>query len=95
MKSIWAPLDYCTGHDVLVSFPQFDQMSYRLFNDACGPLVDAILVIVITTQDSFNTLFDYIMCFLSIEANLKRKHTIKLLSAQAIFRMPSSGLRKP
>lgn len=42
--------------DVLVSFPQFDQMSYRLFNDACGPLVDAILVIVITTQDSFNTL---------------------------------------
>lgn len=70
MKSIWAPLDYCTGHDVLVSFPQFDQMSYRLFNDACGPLVDAILVIIITTQDSFNTLFDYIMCFLSIEANL-------------------------
>lgn len=79
MKSIRAPLDHCTGHNVLVSFPQFDQMCYRLFHYACSPLVDVILIIIVTTQNSINTLFDYIMGFISIEANLRRKHTIKLL----------------
>lgn len=70
MKSIRAPLDHCTGHNVLVSFPQFDQMCYRLFHYACSPLVDVILIIIVTTQNSINTLFDYIMGFISIEANL-------------------------
>lgn len=81
MKSIWAPLDDCTGHDVLVSFSQFDQMGYGLLHYACSPLVDVVLIVIITTQDSIHTLFDYIMCFIGIEANLKRKHTTKLLSA--------------
>lgn len=70
MKSIWAPLDYCTGHNVLVSFSQLDQMCYGLFHYVCCPLVNVILIIVITTQDSVNTLFDYIMCLFNIEANL-------------------------
>lgn len=56
MKSIRAPLDHCTGHNVLVSFPQFDQMCYRLFHYACSPLVDVILIIIVTTQNSINTL---------------------------------------
>lgn len=42
--------------NVLVSFPQFDQMCYRLFHYACSPLVDVILIIIVTTQNSINTL---------------------------------------
>lgn len=58
MKSVWAPLDDCTGHDVLVSFSQFDQMGYGLLHYACSPLVDVVLIVIITTQDSIHTLGD-------------------------------------
>lgn len=70
MKSIGTPLGHSTGHNVLISFAHFNQMCQGLLHYASSPLVDVVMIVVLASQDCINTLFDDIMCFLSIEATL-------------------------